>query len=103
MVPTSNVAAKSGSRLRGPMRVSDREHGERGPHAPVRDRDGRDVDERVERKDDEEEGPEVVKHLDEKVPREANVGRQVGDRQAGARERQRRRGAKGMQATHMTP
>lgn len=53
-----------------------------GRAAPVCDRQGRDVDERVERKDDEKEGAEVVEHLDEEVPREADVGLQVRDCQA---------------------
>lgn len=50
-------------------------------HAPERDAQWRDVRERVELEDAEEEGAEVVKHLDEKVPVQANVGRQVWRRQ----------------------
>lgn len=36
----------------------------------------------MEGKDDEEEGAEVVKHFDEEVPREADVGFQVRDGEA---------------------
>lgn len=36
----------------------------------------------MEGKDDEEKGAEVVKHFDEKVPRQADVGFQVRDGEA---------------------
>lgn len=80
------VAAASESRISGDRGGMTRRD------APVGDGQGRDVDERVERKDDEEEGAEVVKHLDEKVPREADVGRQVGDGEAARGRASARRG-----------
>ena len=56
-------------------------------HVLVRDRERRDVEQRMEGKDDEEEGAEVVKHFDEEVPREADVGFQVRDGEAVGRQR----------------
>jgi len=110
--PTSSVAAKRGSSLHAPAaRVSRHAPLDSGTRqdAPVEDGQGRDIHGRVKGKDDEEEGPEVVKHLDEEVPREADVGGQVGHAEAGgagqvdwsAQESQTDSRAK--TRTHMTP
>lgn len=54
----------------------------RAYYLPQLDRNGHGKDKDMDLENDQEEGTELVEHLDEKVPAESQVGGQIADSQA---------------------